>query len=665
MLFFDCWVSVDENGMEITRGTYEVYVKVNRPGIDHYQVTLEPDTIGHGEMATIFVTPLDKYGNVHDGIDILENTYIDIILDANGERYGSLVQFFPTMSKGSNQNDTRSKSNVGTLKRQLPTSQPTNSLQHVMLLDAYWGLIAYYADGEEPSGTQEVTIAIRQTDDPTKSATGKLYVRGEAAEPITSLVKPSDSGDNQVAPVNSQLANSLKVRVVDEDGIGVAGITVEFAVTSKPPGATGESFSATSVVTDDNGVAETRFTVGDKPGTYTITASSAEVAEGSPQTFTVYGASIEILDASLTVTDHVQVARWDNAYDQFNEVINGPSYNFIDRDPERFFIRVTDPSQNVDPQTKEKIEGKARIGTLNPNSGEDDELTEITLLETDKNTGIFHSQSQLVMSPDLPVEDNPDDDFEAHDGISATVEDDEPNDRTHRAQRDGFVITEYELPDGRKCVDTVSVCQRNPEERRTLQIRVHVFNEPFDDIGYDHDRNPLTPPFGAGNGVFDFKDLNANGVHDPGEPSEPYLDLSQGFKDFWRGDRFPLPSPLDGRGGVVTEAYVQAQLSRANIAWAQASIRIVQVGETMFVDAPKDYNGKDILRDKYFNRPQDILTVYNTYRIGNKDILDVFFVAPIKPHAYGMSLSDKSLSWIEYPLTFIGLDADLRYRTLA
>lgn len=51
---------------------------------------------------------------------------------------------------------------------------------------------------------------------------------------------------------------------------------------------------------------------------------------------------------------------------------------------------------------------------------------------------------------------------------------------------------------------------------------LHPFanKEPFQDVGYLEGAVTV----GAGNGRFDFKDLNSNTQHDPGEPSEPFTD---------------------------------------------------------------------------------------------------------------------------------------------
>ncbi len=61
---------------------------------------------------------------------------------------------------------------------------------------------------------------------------------------------------------------------------------------------------------------------------------------------------------------------------------------------------------------------------------------------------------------------------------------------------------------------------------------LHPFadKEPFEDIGYEDNGDVI----GAGNGRFDFKDLNANGQHDPGEPSEPFEDTGVDPTVPWR-----------------------------------------------------------------------------------------------------------------------------------
>jgi len=54
----------------------------------------------------------------------------------------------------------------------------------------------------------------------------------------------------------------------------------------------------------------------------------------------------------------------------------------------------------------------------------------------------------------------------------------------------------------------------------TVTVYPFANKEPFQDVGYLD--NGVT--VGASNGRFDFKDLNGNGQHDPGEPCEPFTD---------------------------------------------------------------------------------------------------------------------------------------------
>jgi len=60
---------------------------------------------------------------------------------------------------------------------------------------------------------------------------------------------------------------------------------------------------------------------------------------------------------------------------------------------------------------------------------------------------------------------------------------------------------------------------------QTLIRTVYTFSnkEPFEDIGYTNSRGEFVAA-AAGNGRFDWEDLNGNGQHDPGEPSEPFED---------------------------------------------------------------------------------------------------------------------------------------------
>ena len=107
------------------------------------------------------------------------------------------------------------------------------------------------------------------------------------------------SGDNQSGPINTTFVDPFVVRVTDEAGSGVSGVSVSFVITAAPSGATGQSLSVTTTTTDVSGEASTYLTLGSKIGEYTVEASSAGLS-GSPVTF---GASTTIgLPALLVFT---------------------------------------------------------------------------------------------------------------------------------------------------------------------------------------------------------------------------------------------------------------------------------------------------------------------------------------------------------------------------
>ncbi len=94
-----------------------------------------------------------------------------------------------------------------------------------------------------------------------------------------SLIVPQ-SGNTQTGVVGAQLAQPLVVKVSAADGLAVAGTTVNFAVASG-----GGSVVNSSVVSDANGLAQTKWTLGTAAGTQTVTASSGTLTN-SPLTFT-------------------------------------------------------------------------------------------------------------------------------------------------------------------------------------------------------------------------------------------------------------------------------------------------------------------------------------------------------------------------------------------
>jgi len=100
----------------------------------------------------------------------------------------------------------------------------------------------------------------------------------------------SISGNGQTADPGNPLPAPLVVKVTDSSGSPVSGVDISWAVSSAPPGATGQSVSPSSI-TGADGTASTSMTVGSEPGTYQVTATCPTCAGGSPQVFSEHAQS--------------------------------------------------------------------------------------------------------------------------------------------------------------------------------------------------------------------------------------------------------------------------------------------------------------------------------------------------------------------------------------
>ena len=90
----------------------------------------------------------------------------------------------------------------------------------------------------------------------------------------------SQGGNAQSAVVGATLPQPLVVKVAASDGVGVAGVTVSFAVAGG-----GGSVTSASVVSDANGLAQTTWKLGSSTGSQSVTATAGALS-GSPLTFT-------------------------------------------------------------------------------------------------------------------------------------------------------------------------------------------------------------------------------------------------------------------------------------------------------------------------------------------------------------------------------------------
>jgi adhesin/invasin len=111
------------------------------------------------------------------------------------------------------------------------------------------------------------------------------FVATGVAGPATTVAV--NGGNNQFAPAGATLATSPSVRVTDEYGNPVSGVTVTFAV-----GTGGGSTTGASQQTNSAGIASVgSWTLGADPGPNTLTASASGLS-GSPLTFTATGSTV-------------------------------------------------------------------------------------------------------------------------------------------------------------------------------------------------------------------------------------------------------------------------------------------------------------------------------------------------------------------------------------
>jgi hypothetical protein len=112
---------------------------------------------------------------------------------------------------------------------------------------------------------------------------GTSRIQVEAVPDVASRLQQI-SGDNQSAPVDSELPEPLVVRVVDQYGNGVSGVTVEWRTCA--------GAGDYDAVTDPGGYASAFQPTGPDPGTFCAMASVSGLADSPVQfTYTVLAAS--------------------------------------------------------------------------------------------------------------------------------------------------------------------------------------------------------------------------------------------------------------------------------------------------------------------------------------------------------------------------------------
>ena len=110
------------------------------------------------------------------------------------------------------------------------------------------------------------------------------------------------SGANQQGVINTALANPFVVKVTNQSGSPLSGVTVTFAVTSG-----GGTLSVASATTDADGIAQSTLTLGPNDGANTVTVAVSGIQE--PVTFTATAVStppetrLMVIEGTITNTD--------------------------------------------------------------------------------------------------------------------------------------------------------------------------------------------------------------------------------------------------------------------------------------------------------------------------------------------------------------------------
>ena len=313
-----------------------------------------------------------------------------------------------------------------------------------------------------------------------------------------------------------------------------------------------------------------RVTADTQPGDVFLTFESGQVLHH--EHMKVVPALVEFLaEDRVTVIDHAEVSRWENAFPNPRDPPDPPRDDFFRTDNQRFYVRVID----AEPVTIESVV-EATIKTIDGQGNVVDSVENFELEEDPPGSGEFYS------GPFLLVSNSADDSYSRPPEIG---EDGTPTDPTlnifspdvftehpERILVGGTVKVEYRTGEGMiaagtrlpDCEPIISVC--DPAEIKSIKVRPIVLRqavqvihehdvlldiamanlgwaqcciridptgpvefvdppaaEDFEPVGFDHDGDDTTPDVNPTAG-FDFLDINCNGLHDDGEPSEPFTD---------------------------------------------------------------------------------------------------------------------------------------------
>ena len=134
------------------------------------------------------------------------------------------------------------------------------------------------------------------------------------------------SGNNQTGIAGTQLSRTIIVKTIDSFGNAITGTPISFAVVGYPPNATGQQLSQVGTSSDSLGRASTILTLGNKIGTYTVTA---RVSSADGQQLTLYAnatpgplSTIQITPLIAVIPKGTTIQYAADGYDQYKNPVD-------------------------------------------------------------------------------------------------------------------------------------------------------------------------------------------------------------------------------------------------------------------------------------------------------------------------------------------------------
>ncbi|MDZ7302325.1 MAG: Ig-like domain-containing protein [candidate division KSB1 bacterium] len=198
---------------------------------------------------------------------------------------------------------------------------------------------AYPVLGPTPGATNKIEAWVSYNGKTLPSPVLSFIVRARGLKELIVI-----SGNNQTGNSCEPLPQPFKVKVVDSLGVGIKGQTVTFTV--KSGGGKFNGFDTARVITDSSGIAQSKLTLGPKPGVNEALAKTTVTLAGSPQTFTATGL--------LGAASELRKLAGDSLTAQVNTILPSPVR-----------VRVTDKCGNGIANVNVRFVVKAGAGKVN------------------------------------------------------------------------------------------------------------------------------------------------------------------------------------------------------------------------------------------------------------------------------------------------------------